>query len=328
MPLNKKNINWGILAPGHIAKKFAKDLLTIENAELYSVASRTLEKAEAFKNEYKGKVAYGSYEDLMKDPNVDAIYIANPHAFHKEYTIACLQHKKAVMCEKPLALNGEDVDLMLQTAKKENVLLMEALWTYFLPHYQFLLNFLKEGSFGKVTSMEADFGFQPVFDEKSRLFNKKLGGGSLLDIGIYPIFAALTILGKPEKIKASATFFETGADSSCKMLFEYPNNVKAELSSTLLEKTPTEAVIQCEKGTIKLHTQFHKPTKITFTDNNGNQTYKDFGVTTEGYSFETIHFNELLRENKKESPIMTHDFSRLLMQTMDKVKEQIGLQYS
>ncbi|QLE02676.1 Gfo/Idh/MocA family oxidoreductase [Galbibacter sp. BG1] len=327
MPSAAKKVKWGILAPGHIAKKFANDLLTVESAELHAVASRTLEKAMDFKDAYHGKVAYGDYEELMKDPNVDAIYIANPHAFHKEYTIACLQHKKPVLCEKPLALNSSDVEEMLQTAKKKDVLLMEALWTYFLPHYTYVLGFLKEGSFGKVLSLEADFGFQPEYDENSRLFNKKLGGGSLLDIGIYPIFAALTILGKPKSIDAEGTFFKTGADSSCDMLFEYPNNVKAKLRSTLLEKTPTEAFIECEHGTIKLHTQFHKPTKVTFIDSKGNEMVKDFTTTTNGYNFEASHFSELVRQNKKESPVMTHDFSRLLINTMDEVKKQIGLRY-
>ncbi|MEL4308922.1 Gfo/Idh/MocA family protein [Joostella sp. CR20] len=327
MRSRNKKVKWGILAPGHIAHKFAKDLLTVKEAELYAVASRTLEKATAFKEQYNAKVAYGNYLDLITDPQVDAIYIATPHTFHKTYTIDCLQHKKAVLCEKPLALNSADVDLMIQTAKQENVLLMEALWTYFLPHYQFVLEFIQEGTFGKVTALEVDFGFQPTYNPNSRLFDKQLGGGSLLDIGIYPIFCALSILGKPEKINAKATFFETGADSSCSMEFTYPDGVTAKLYSTLLETTPTEATIHCEKGTIQLHTKFHKPTPVTLTDLNGKQTVKDFGVTTEGYSFEIAHFNNLVQMGKTESDIMTHQFSHSLMETIDKVKEEIGLSY-
>lgn len=322
-----RKIKWGILAPGHIATKFVKDLLTLKDAELYAIASRSLEKATDFKDKYGAAVAYGNYMELMTDPNIDAIYIATPHTFHKTYAIDCMLNKKAVLCEKPLALNSADVDVMLQIAKKEDVLLMEALWTYFLPHYTYVLDFIKKGSYGKVISLDADFGFHPTFNATSRLFDKQLGGGSLLDIGIYPIFAALSILGVPKEIQANATFFETGADSSCHMVFSYENGVKANLRSTLLEETPTEAIIKCEKGTIKLHTKFHKPTKVTFTDAEGKETTKDFDVTTEGYNYEAAHFNELLRNGETESPIMTHKFSHQLMETMDKVKEIIGLNY-
>lgn len=322
-----KKIKWGILAPGRIATKFAQDLLTVKDTELYAVASRTLEKAEEFKETYGAKVAYGNYMDLITDPNVDAIYIATPHTFHKAYSIDCLLNKKAVLCEKPLALNSADVDVMLQTAKQEGVLLMEALWTAFLPHYQDVLNFLEEGNYGKVVSIDADFGFYREFDASTRLFDKQLGGGSLLDIGIYPIFCAMSILGKPDDIQANGTFFETGADSSCNMIFSYKNGAVARLSSTLKEETPTEATIKCEKGTIKLHTQFHRPTSVTFTDADGKQTTKDYDVNTLGYNFEIAHFNELLRSEKTESPIMTHKFSHQLMEIMDKVKEEIGLSY-
>ncbi|MCX2679327.1 Gfo/Idh/MocA family oxidoreductase [Galbibacter sp. EGI 63066] len=327
MPSNDKKIKWGILAPGRIAQSFAQDLLSINDAELHAVASRDLKKAEAFNQTYQGQVAYGDYQSLMKDPLVDAIYIATPHAFHKTYTLDCLEHGKAVLCEKPLGLNSAEVEEMLQKAKEKNVLLMEALWTYFLPHYQHLLDFLKKGSYGKVLSVEADFGFYRDFDPNGRLFDKKLGGGSLLDIGIYPIFAALSILGMPDEIKAKATFFKSGADSSCDMEFNYKNGAIAKLKSTLLKETPTTAVITCEKGSIKLNTQFHRPTSICFTDASGKEDTIDFGVTTKGYNYETMHFNELIRDGKTESPIMPHEFSRKLMQLMDEVKEIIGLRY-
>ncbi|MDG3581861.1 Gfo/Idh/MocA family protein [Galbibacter pacificus] len=327
MLLKNKKIKWGILAPGHIAKKFAHDLKAVKDATLYAVASRDLNRAEEFKEEFGAKKAYGNYMDLITDPKVDAIYIATPHTFHKTYTIDCLKNKKAVLCEKPLALNSADVALMIQTAKNEEVLLMEALWTYFLPHYQYVLNFLKEGHYGAVKSLEADFGFYPEFNASSRLFNKQLGGGSLLDIGIYPIFAALSILGVPDTINASCTYFETGADSSCDMVFGYKNRAEAKLSSTLLKKTNTEAVILCEKGTVHIQTQFHKPTSVVFTDANGNRKTKNFEVATHGYNYEAAHFNDLLHKGKTESPIMTFKFSQQLMETMDKVKEVIGLSY-
>lgn len=322
-----KQIRWGILAPGHIASKFASDLATVKDAQLYAVASRSLDKALAFKKAHQAKVAYGNYIDLINDPKVDAVYIATPHAFHKIYTIDCLRKKKAVLCEKPLALNSADVAQMVQVARQEDVLLMEALWTCFLPHFKEVLSFLSTGAYGEVISVEADFGFEPVFDASSRLFDKQLGGGSLLDIGIYPIILALSVLGVPDHIEAQAQFFETAVDSSCQMKFHYKQGKSAQLYSTLLEKTPTQGIIECEKGKIIMHPSFHKPTTVSFIDHNGKETLKDFDVTTLGYNFEISHFNELLRRGKTESPIASFDFSKNLMETMDKVKEIIGLSY-
>ena len=327
MSSKSKQIKWGILAPGHIASKFATDLATVKDAQLYAVASRSLDKALAFKKTHHAKVAYGNYMDLINDPKVDAVYIATPHAFHKIYTIDCLKQKKAVLCEKPMALNSADVAQMTQVALQEDVLLMEALWTCFLPHYREVLSFLSTGEYGEVVSVEADFGFAPIFDPSSRLFDRQLGGGSLLDIGIYPIILALSVLGVPDQIEAKADFFETAVDSSCRMKFHYKQGKSAELYSTLLEKTPTQGIIECEKGKIIIHPSFHKPTSLTFIDQKGKETHKDFGVTTLGYNFEISHFNELLRRGKTESPIASFEFSKNLMETMDKVKEIIGLSY-
>lgn len=321
-----KTIKWGIIGLGKIANKFAKDIQTVDNCQLYAVASRNQEKANSFAKQYNAVQAYGSYEALAADPNIDAVYIATPHSFHKVYAILCMNHKKAVLCEKPLAMNIMEVEEMILAAKVNNVLFMEALWTYFLPHYQFVLSELKSGKYGDITKLEADFGFQPKIDMDSRVFKKSLGGGSLLDIGIYPIFAALSTLGNPVDIDAKATFFENGVDSSCDIIFNYNNGVKAFLKSTLLEKTPTEAIFHCEKGTIKINTRFHQPSTVTVTFN-GAETSHDFGYSTIGYSYETEHFNALLRNSQLESPLMTHSFSRNLMLVLDDVRHIINLNY-
>ncbi len=321
-----KTIRWGIIGLGKIANKFAKDIQNVDNCQLYAVASRHQEKANSFAKQYNATKAYGDYESLAADPNIDAVYIATPHSSHKEYALLCLNHKKAVLCEKPLAMNSQDVEEMILVAKTNNVLLMEALWTYFLPHYQFVLSELKSGKYGAITKLEADFGFRPKFDQTSRVFKKSLGGGSLLDIGIYPIFAALSTLGKPIDLEAKAVFFDNGADASCDIIFNYYNGVKAFLKSTLLEQTPTEAVFYCERGIIKINSRFHAPSTVTVTYD-GNETTHDFGYDTIGYNFEIQHFNELLRHDKTESPIMTYDFSRNLMLILDDVRHLIGLDY-
>ncbi|MGC6431508.1 MAG: Gfo/Idh/MocA family protein [Jejuia sp.] len=325
--LTNKTINWGIIGLGNIAHKFATDLLTVEGATLYAVASRNQEKAEKFATKYDAVKAYESYEALAKDKNIDAVYIATPHALHKENTLLCLEHGIAVLCEKPFAMNRDEVDEMISKAKEKNVLLMEALWTYFLPHYKYVLNALKEKTFGNVVKLEADFGFYRAFDNSSRLFNKSLGGGSLLDIGIYPIFSALSTLGVPKTIEAEATFFENGADSSCTMTFRYEDAVTANLKSTLLEDTPTEAIFYCENGTIKIHGGWFSPSTVTLTPNDGKEETMDFGYSTIGYNFEVIHFNQLIREGKTESDIMTFEFSRKLIQLLDDVRNQINLEY-
>ena len=239
--MTNKNIRWGIIGLGKIANKFATDLASIEHVELVAVASRNIQNANNFAEKYNAKKAYSSYEELAKDTNVDAVYIATPHSFHKEHAILCLQNKKAVLCEKPFAMNLSEVAEMIQVAKENNVLLMEALWSFFLPHFTYVLDLVKSEKFGKLKSLEADFGFHTPYNTDSRLFKKELGGGSLLDIGIYPIFAALATLGEPDAIDASATFFENGADASCDTVFQY-KNAKATLKSTLLEETPSIAI--------------------------------------------------------------------------------------
>jgi len=322
-----KTINWGIIGLGNIAHKFATDLLTIEDVKIYAVASRNQEKANEFASKYNATKAYSSYEALAKDPHIDAVYIATPHTLHKENTILCLDHGIAVLCEKPFAMDSDELNEMIAKAKDKNVLLMEALWTYFLPHYRYVLKALEDRIYGDVIKLEADFGFYRAFDNSSRLFNKSLGGGSLLDIGIYPIFASLSALGIPKHIKANATYFENGADSSCDMVFEYEKNVKAILKSTLIEDTPTEAIFYCKKGIIKINHQFHNPSTISLIPNEGEAETIDFNNKTIGYNYEAIHFNELLRQGKTESNVMSFEFSQSLIKTLDDVRNLINLNY-
>ena len=324
--LQNRNIRWGIIGLGNIANTFAQDLLTVEGCELYAVASRSQRRSDEFAQKYQAPQAFCSYDDLVNDINVDAIYIATPHALHKEHALLCLQRGVAVLCEKPFAMNISEVTNMISIAKENNVLLMEAMWTYFLPHYQFVLEQLNNKTCGALLKVEADFGFMQEFDSKSRLFKKSLGGGSLLDIGIYPIFAALSTLGVPESLTANATFFDNGADSSCVMRFNYNCGANALLKSTLLENTACEALFHCERAIIKLNRHFHCPTTVTIIKGSKQETI-NFDIKTNGYSYEINHFNELLRQGKTESDVMTFNFSQKLMMTLDKIRSTIGLTY-
>ena len=324
--MDSKIINWGVIGAGKIATKFATDLHMVSNSNFYAIASRTIEKAEDFKQKFKAEKAYGTYDDLIADPNIDAVYIATPHSFHKAHTLLCLNHNIPVLCEKPFAMNLDEVEAMIQLSKQKNILLMEALWTLFLPHYRYVLDLLKNKHFGKLLTLEADFGFHPAYDENSRVFDKSVGGGSLLDIGIYPIFAALSTLGKPNSIEAKADFFESGADSNCDITFHY-DSAKAVLKSTFLEETKTDAVFHCENGTIKINGRFHEPTTVILIDQYGNSELKSFDYKTIGYSYEIEHFNQLIREGKTESNLMTFEKSRELIATLDQVRRLIGLEY-
>ena len=324
--MSNRIIKWGIIGAGKIASKFAEDLNNTPNTKFYGIASRNLEKAKEFKLKYNAVIAYGTYKELVLDKNIDAIYIATPHSFHKEHALLCLKHNKPVLCEKPFAINLEEVNEMITVSKQNNTLLMEALWTAFLPHFKYVQQLLNTNHFGEIIKLEADFGFHREYNENLRLFDKSVGGGSLLDIGIYPVFVALSTLGEPNSIEANAKFFDSGADSECNIIFNYAS-AKAILKSTLIEETKTEATLYCEHGTIKINGRFHEPASVILTDKQGNTELKTFGYTTIGYSYEIEHFNQLLRDGKTESHIMTFKRSQQIIKVLDDIRHIIGLEY-
>lgn len=321
-----KTIRWGILGLGKIANSFAKDLQQVTGSELYAVASRSQEKADEFGKNYNATKCYSSYEALAEDPQVDAVYIATPHVRHHDDTLLCLTNGKAVLCEKPFAMNLAQVEEMISIAKANNVLLMEALWTRMMQHFKFVKEELESGKYGAVKTLTADFCFNADFNPEGRLYNKELGGGSLLDIGIYPVFCALALLGNPENISAKAKIGKTGVDEETEMTFEYSSGTKAFLKSSIVQDTPTTATIICENGVLVLNSRFHQTDKVTAILN-GIKVEHDFAYTGKGYYFEIEHFADLIREGLKESPLMTYDFSRKLIKTLDDVREKIGLFY-
>ena len=320
-------IRWGIIGLGKIANSFATDMQQVDNSIIYAVASRSQEKANDFGAKYNVDKCYDSYEELAQDPQVDAIYIATPHVRHAQDTLLCLTHNKAVLCEKPFAMNLQEVDSMIAKAKEHNVLLMEALWTRFMPHFKFVKEELESGRYGKVKSLHADFSFKAPVNPDGRLYNKLLGGGSLLDIGIYPVFCALALLGKPESITAKGKIGKTQIDEEIEITFNYKTDTRAFLSSSILKNTPTTATLVCDNGIVFLHSRFHQTDKVT-TLLNGIKVEHDFSYNAKGYTFEIMHFADLLRAGKTESPLMSFEFSRMLIQTLDEIRELIGLHYA
>jgi predicted dehydrogenase len=298
----KKKVNWGIIGLGKIAHKFAHDLNLSTNGNLYAVASRTICKAQKFAAEYPSAQVYGSYLELLQDPAVDIVYIALPHSQHFEFSMLALQNNKAVLCEKPLGLNPLEVEHLQAEARDRKLFLMEGLWTRFIPATEKLLSLLQEKAIGDIISLKADFGFKPKFDPNSRLFDLALGGGSLLDIGLYPLYLSLLTLGKPDDIKANARFSETGVDSHCQMLLQFPNGALAQLESSFEACTPTEAFIYGTKGSIKIHSRFHHPEKITLSLNDGST--KDFVLKLKGHGY--VHEIEAVNQNFLRGEIENH----------------------
>ncbi len=322
-----KKYNWGIIGLGKIANKFAHDLQLVENANLYGVASRSIEKATEFGKNYNATNYYGSYSELLNDPHVDVVYIATPHAYHCELAIAAMDAGKTVLCEKAFGMNRIEVERMIAKSKEKNVFLMEALWTRFIPATEKLLALLEGDIIGDLKSVRADFGFKAEFEQEKRLFKKELGGGSLLDIGIYPIFISLLTLGVPTEIKALATMFPTNVDSSCSMIFGYDNEQSAVLDASLLTDTPIVCWLHGTKGSLKMSNPFHYTKEISFfKERQLVETYVTDYVGL-GYYHEILEVQESLQQGKIESEKLPLSFSLQLITIMDKVREEIGLNY-
>lgn len=321
-----KRYNWAILGCGHIAKKFAADLKLLPNARLYAAASRDVQNAGQFATEFGFEKAYGSYLEMVNDPEVDAVYIATPHSHHHEHTLLCLNHKKAVLCEKAFTLNKSEAEEMIVCARENNTFLMEAFWTMFQPSFIEAMRILQTGELGELKLVRSDFAFKAPFIEEKRLFNVNLGGGSLLDIGIYPVFAALTALGKPEAIKTFAQFSSTGAEESISIIFQYEGKKMASLSSSLVAQSPIQTEYWFENGYMVLNPRWFTPTKITVMKNGEEpRLINPPHLDGFGYQYEAAHVMECLDKGWIESDRMTWQMSLDLMEILDRIRVDAGI---
>jgi predicted dehydrogenase len=314
-----KTIKWGILGLGKIAHYFVEDLLNVDQAELYAVASRSQSKADAFSNVFNAKKAYGNYEDLYKDEDVDIIYIATPHAFHFENTMAAINAGKAVLCEKPMALSHDQVKQMVNLARQKKVFLMEAIWTNFMPHLEKTVDITAQKAFGVLKHISAEFCFKASYNPEGRLFNPDLGGGSLLDIGIYPVYLCLKLLGVPDKISATQVKADTGVDLETAIEFTYKNGSSAKLLSSFGKTKPSAALLKYEYAEVKLHSRFHETDQMQITSNGKTELF-DFKHQHRGYNFEIANVQECLNNGLKESPKLPLDFSLDLIKLLDDIK--------
>ena len=320
-------IKWGILAPGHIARGFVAGLKVLDQAELYAVASRDYSKAANFAKEFGFQKAYGNYEELANDPEVDVIYIATPHHLHFENTMMCLKKGKAVLCEKPFSINSLQLTKLVETARENKVFLMEAMWTRFLPGIQKTVELIQEGKIGSIKMLNADFGFKAIYNPESRLFNPFLGGGSLLDIGIYPVFLSLLLLGYPKERQAVAVKAPTGVDESLSMSFSYNNGALASLHCTFTTHTTTDANIYGDKGKIQIKHQWFRPANIVVSRHDDNSEELLFPAAANGYEYEAQEVMNCLREGRHESKIWNLDHSLQLMKLLDSIREKCNIVY-
>ena len=317
---------WGILGPGGIARAYAKDLQLLDGHEVAAVGSRTLSNAQEFAKSFGG-TAYGSYEELVADPTVDAIYVATPHPSHKDNVISALNAGKPVLCEKPFAVNAHEAREMVAAAERNGVALMEAMWARFLPHYAHVREIIASGVLGQILTVQADHGQRLADRNIPRLIEPSLAGGALLDLGIYPVSFAHMILGNPSKITASAVLTEKGVDAQTSMIFDYGDGAQAILTTTMIEQTPCRAVVAGVNGWLEIDRTFYNPTSMRVVLFDGSVTQYPHTYTGHGLREQAEAFKKLVQSGKNQSEILTWKDTVDIMGTLDAVRSQIGLRY-
>lgn len=324
--MNKK-YKWGILAPGKMSAKFTAGLKLLENVELYAVGSRDLKRAKQFAEEFGFKKYYGSYEELASDRDLEIVYIASPHSYHREHTLLCLKHKKVVICEKAFALNSREVEEMINEAARQKVFLMEALWPPFQPIYRKTMELLQTGEPGKIVHLNASFAFQPPYDPLDRKFNLSLGGGSLLDIGIYPVIDALYFMGVPSEIVAKASFAESGSEDSISIIFRYDDGRMATLYSSFRTAREIGCDLLCENGNLFFSRRRDMSQRLIVALNGKENVEYSLMPDAMGYQFEATEVMNCLDAGKLESGVVPLSFSRNLINTLDRIREAAGIVY-
>lgn len=321
-----EKINWGIVGLGNIANKFASDLNLMPDAALVAVASTNLQRAEAFADKHHAAQPYGSYDELFADTNVTIVYIATPHNLHAELSIKAMKAGKHVLCEKPIAVNKNEFKAMRQVALEEKKFLMEALWTRFNPSLNKVLNLIKEGHIGKPSYVNADFTFYALDrGDNKRLLNPNLAGGSLLDIGLYPVFFAYLFLGMPTKIMATANFYKTGAEKQVSVVFDYPD-AQAVLHSGFSSALQAQAKIVGPKGCIGLLPSWHKAEGY-FTEFDQEKESYTLPLNGLGYTHEIEEVHHCLKEGKLESTQWSLTNTEDLLELLDKIRKIIGVKF-
>lgn len=320
-------IRWGILSTGWIANKFAEGLSVLPDAEIVAVGSRAQETADEFGDRFDVDHRHASYKALAEDPDVDVVYIGTPHSLHRESSVLCLEAGKAVLCEKPFAINAVEAQEVIALARHKRLFLMEAMWTRFLPIIVKVRELLAAGAIGEVHMLHADFGFRAEFDPQGRLFNPELGGGALLDVGIYSVSLASMIFGPPARIVSLAHLGQTGVDERAAVILGYDTGQLAVLSTAVRTDTPTEAVLMGSGGHIRIHAPWWHGTALTLSVEGREDEVISLPYEGNGYNIEAAAVMHCLRKGKLESDVMPLDETLAIMQTLDAIRAQWGLKY-
>jgi len=319
-------VRWGILATGKIARSFARDLALLPEAQIAAVGSRRLGAAEEFAAEHDVAAAYGSYEELVADPAVDVVYVATPHALHKENVLMAFDAGKPVLCEKALTLNARDAEELVAVARDKQLFFMEAMWMRCNPLIRRLQQLSAGGHLGQIQQVRADLGSFVDVPATDRMLAPELGGGALLDMGVYVLTFAYLFLGEPDKVEAVATLAPSGIDLNIALSLGYHSGAVASLSSTMTARSPRTASIATDRGRVDLVGPFHQPTSATWVGDGVAQQITEAVIGT-GLANEALEVIRCLRNGETESPLVPLDETVALMRLMDRIRQKVGVRY-
>ncbi|HII4513782.1 TPA: Gfo/Idh/MocA family protein [Clostridium perfringens] len=318
-----KKLKWGILGPGSIARDFAQALNRV-NGEVYAVASRNKERAEKFARENNVKKAYGSYDEIIKDKDIDVVYIATPHSNHYEYIIKSLNNNKHVLCEKAITVNERELEEALKIAREKNLVLEEAMTLFHMPLYEKVIKKINKEDLGKVNMVQVSFGSFKEYDENNRFFNLDLAGGALLDIGTYALsFARYFLSSMPEEILSTVKKSKTGVDEESGIILKTKEDEIATISLAFRSKMPKRGIVSCDNGFITID-NFPRANKATINYLDGKVEVIECGEEEKALDYEVIFMEEKINENKESNSIdLTYDVTKI----MNKVRKDWGIVY-
>jgi len=313
-------LRWGVIGTGLIAGAFAGDLELTDSGRVVAVGSRALDSAERFADRFAIQNRHGSYKDLVEDSEVDVVYVATPHPMHRDDALLALRAGKPVLVEKPFTMNAAEAEEVVAEARGAKLFVMEAMWTRFLPHIGEVRRLLGEGVLGEIITVTADHGQWFERDAEFRLFAPALGGGALLDLGVYPVSFASMVLGPPDRIVAISDPAFTGVDAQTSMLFSYSGGAQAVLTCTLSAKSPTRAAIVGTEGRIEIDgDDFYAPNSFTLIPRIGEPTRFEIPHEGHGLRHQADEVARCLRAGLLESPLLPLDETVSIMRTIDGV---------
>ncbi len=322
-------LNWGIIAPGWIAGRFATAVREHTRGDVVAVGSRSHERAARFAAQHEIPHAHEGYDQLVADPQVQAVYVASPHSEHRDHALLAIGAGKHVMVEKALARNAGEAREIFAAAEAAGVAVMEAMWTRHLPHIGWVRDRIAAGALGDIVSIAADHGQALDLPDSHRLKDPALAGGALLDLGVYPIAFILDILGRPEQVTARGHLTRTGVDGHASLTLTYPGRTIARADTTLWTKTPTTAVISGTNGSLEIDGDFYQPTvaRLRLADEQRTPVEEFDGRVPNGFQYEIAEMARLVAEGRHESERITWDASLAVMEVLDEARRQLGVVY-